>query len=404
MRFDTTLKTKLRVTPLVLLAGLTAAPSGAQVAPAPHVGAVAATPGYRIAAGDVLGVSVVNFPNLSTPQAMVTPDGTVSLPLLDQVSVTGLTQEQVTRLLANKWRKYVIGPAVTVSLVQKHAQTVVLNGSLNHTGTIDYKPGLHLLDALAQMGGSLPSADATRAVLTHEDGTKVPLDLSHPETKAGTGVDLALQPGDILYVPQQEGKVSVTGDGIRQPGSLYFHENLNLLDAIAASGNINVDTADLPASTLTRGGVKRKVDFQALLKDGDPKANVALEPGDIINIPELHNRTYVFGSVAKPGWYYYKPNDRIQDALNGAGGPYPNADLGKINLIHTYKQGTEATLVRVNLNEYLLKGNIVGNPHVAPGDSLYIPKQRERVDLGTIFGAITGVGAAANGVRVLQGH
>lgn len=393
-----------KILPLMLLAALAAAPSGAQVLPAAPSAAASATPGYQIAPGDVVGVSVVNFPNLTTSQALVTPDGTISLPLLDQVSVTGLTQEQVTRLLVRKWRKYVINPSVTVSLVQKHAQTVVLNGYLNRTGVLDYKPGLHLLDALAQMGGALPTADATRAVLTHPDGTKVPLDLSHPETKAGTEVDVVLQPGDILYMPQQEGKVSVTGDGIKQPGSIYYKENLTLLDAISASGNINPDVADLQASTLTRNGVKQKVDFQALLKDGDPKADVLLEAGDVINIPELHNRTYVFGSVARPGWYYYKPKDRIQDALNGAGGPYPNADLSKINLIHTYKDGAEAQLVRVNLNEYLLKGNAAGNPPVAPGDSLYIPKQRERVDLGSIFGALTGVGAAANGVRILQGH
>ena len=208
---------KPKIFPLILLAALAAVPSGAQVTPGAPAGAVAATPGYLIAAGDVLGVNVVNIPNGSTPSAMVAPDGTITLPLVGEVSVAGLTREQATQLLTRKLRKYYRSPSVTVSLIQKHPETVVLNGYVNHTGVLDYRPGLHLLDALAQMGGAMPSADATKAVLTHADGTKVPLDLSHPETKAGTDVDLLLQPGDILYIPQQEGKINVTGDGIKYP-------------------------------------------------------------------------------------------------------------------------------------------------------------------------------------------
>ena len=390
-----------KILPLMLLAALAAAPSGAQVMPAAASAAASATPGYQIAPGDVIGVSVVNFPNLTTSQAMVTPDGTISLPLLDQVSVTGLTQEQVTRLLVRKWRKYVIDPSVTVSLVQKHAQTVVLNGYLTRTGVLDYKPGLHLLDALAQMGGALPAADATRAVLTHPDGTKVPLDLSHPETKAGTEVDVVLQPGDILYMPQQEGKVSVTGDGIKQPGSMYYKENLTLLDAISASGGVNPDTADLPAATLTRNGADKKIDLQALLKAGDPKADVLLASGDIINIPELHNRTYVFGDVSRQGYYYYKLGDRILDALNSAG-VAPDADTGKINVIHTNKDKTFSQMVRVNADEFLLHGRIIGNPAVQPGDSLYIPRKHEQFNGNTILQVLGGVGAVANTSALLR--
>jgi len=390
-----------KILPLMLLAALAAAPSGAQVMPAAASAAASATPGYQIAPGDVIGVSVVNFPNLTTSQAMVTPDGTISLPLLDQVSVTGLTQEQVTRLLVRKWRKYVINPSVTVSLVQKHAQTVVLNGYLTRTGVLDYKPGLHLLDALAQMGGALPAADATRAVLTHPDGTKVPMDLSHPETKAGTEVDVVLQPGDILYMPQQEGKVSVTGDGIKQPGSMYYKENLTLLDAISASGGVNPDTADLPAATLTRNGADKKIDLQALLKAGDPKADVLLASGDIINIPELHNRTYVFGDVSRQGYYYYKLGDRILDALNSAG-VAPDADTGKINVIHTNKDKTFSQMVRVNADEFLLHGRIIGNPAVQPGDSLYIPRKHEQFNGNTILQVLGGVGAVANTSALLR--
>jgi len=398
---------KPKILPLILLAALTAAPAGAQVTPAAPAGAVAATPDYKIAAGDVLGVTVVNFPNSSTPQAMVAPDGTITLPLVGEVSVAGLTREQATRLLTRKLQKYYRGPSVTVSLVQKHPETVVLSGFLNHTGVLDYRPGLHLLDALAQMGGAMPSADATRAVLTHSDGTKVPLDLSHPETKAGTEVDLALQPGDILYIPQQEGKVSVTGDGIKQPGSIYYKENLTLLDAINASGGAITETGDLPGAdlagaTLTRNGVDKKIDLKALLHDGDPKADVMLEPGDIINVPLPHNRVYIYGDVQRQGFYYYKPQDHLQDAFATAG-LLPDSDTGKINRIRVDKDKKVAHMDRVSLDKFLQKGDYSGNPEVQPGDSYYIPKKGTKFTLNDIMAPITALGSLSYTTRLVQG-
>jgi len=396
---------KFEVIPFLLLAGLTAVPVGAQSVPAVPATAPAVAPNYRIAAGDVLAVDVVNFPNLSMPQAMVGPDGTISLPLIDQVSISGLTRAQVTRLLTNKWRKYVINPAVMVSLIQKHVQTVVLNGYLNHTGTIDYRsePPLHLLEALAQMGGALPTADASKAVLTHSDGTKMSLDLSHPETKAGTDVDVVLQPGDILYVPQQEGKVSVTGDGIKQPGSIYYKENLTLLDAISASGNINADIADLPGATLTRNGVDKKIDLKALLRDGDPKADILLEPGDIINIPELHNRVYIYGDVQRQGFYNYKTHDRLADAFATAG-LMSDSDTGKINVIRAPKGNKPPAMERVSFDKYLQKFDYSGNPEVQPGDAYYIPKKGTKFSLNDILAPLSAVGSLSYTARLLQGH
>ncbi len=406
---------KFQMIPALLLVGLAAAPAGAQLAPTAPVAPAAApapvaapAPDYQIDAGDVLSVNVVNFPNLSTPQTMVAPDGTVSLPLLDQISVKGMTQDQVKRLLTNKWRKYVINPAVTVSLTQKHAQTVVLNGYLNHTGTIDYRPNLHLLEALAQMGGALPTADASKAVLTHADGTKQDLDLSHPETKAGTDVDVALQPGDVLYIPQQEGKVSVTGDGIKQPGSIYYKENLTLLDAINACGGTISDTADLPGAdlagaTLTRNGVDKKIDLKALLHDGDPKADVVLVPGDIINVPLPHNRVYIYGDVQRQGFYYYKLGDRLKDAFATAG-LLPDSDTGKVNVIHAAKGNKMPYMTRVSFDKFVLKGDYSGDPEVQPGDAYYIPKKGTKFTLNDVLAPLNAIGTLSYTARLLQGH
>ena len=399
---------RFQITSLLLFAGL------GSLAAAAQTGVPAPPPGYQIAAGDVLTVNVVDFPTDSVPQTVVAPDGTVSLPLVGEVSVAGRSVGQTTALLTTKYKRYIVNPSVTVSLFQKHPETIVFSGSVMRPGVLDYRPGLHLLEALAESGGvvtpanvasaggaAAPLADPTHVVVTHEDGTKQTLDLSDPQTEAGTVTDITLTPGDVVYVPQQTGKVSVVGE-VKEPLVLPYRPNLTILEAISDCGSFNPDTADLVNAHLTHDGKDMPINLDPLLRHGDTANNITLSPGDQVVIPELKNRTFVFGDVTHPSFYLYKPGDRILDALSGAGGPLPQADLGKINIIHTDKVHQTSQMVRVNLNEFLLKGNISGNPFIQPGDSLYIPDKKHPFSMDQVLGALSGFSSAAYGINVLK--
>jgi len=377
----------------------------------------AAAPPYKIAAGDVLSVNIANFPNDSVPQTVVTPDGMVSLPLVGQVAVAGQSVGQTMALLTAKYKTYIVRPVVSVSLVQKHPQIVVFSGSVNHPGTLDYRPGMHLLEALAEVGGLVTAgsaatgsvttvglqtaiSDPSHVVVTHEDGTMQALNLTNPQTLAGTPTDIALEPGDVDYVPQQLGKISVIGE-VKEPGVIPYREGTTILDAVSDAGSFNPDTADLANATLIHDGKTTQVNLDPLLRHGVTKENIVLDSGDQITIPELKNKTFVIGDVARPGYYLYKPGDRVLNALSGVDGPTPDADLGKINVIHTDPVTRQVQFVRVNLNEFLLKGNPKGNPLIQSGDSLYIPDKHKSLSASEILGAIQGVGSAVYTGRVL---
>ena len=76
-----------------------------------------------------------------------------------------------------------------------------------------------------------------------------------------------------------------------KPASLPYRANMTLLDAMIAVGGLNQYAAGNRAR-LVRFDKKtgKQVEYQLkigrLLKQGDTKANVALEPGDVIIIPE----------------------------------------------------------------------------------------------------------------------
>ncbi len=376
------------------------------------------SPSYKIGAGDVLSVNVADFPTLST-QSTVAPDGAISMPLLHQVSVTGLTVDQVTALMTTRYKKYVIDPVITVSLLQKHPQFVVFSGEVNRPGPLDYRPGMHLVEALAEVGGLVLNgnpatgsatsvgsgatvADPSHVSIAHEDGTKETLNVtSHPENLAGTPTDVLLTPGDVITVPQQLGKINVTGQ-VRSPGVIPYRENMTVFDAVTDAG-YNADSADLPNAVLTHNGKTMPINLEPMLLHGDMSANVALSPGDQISIPEKI-RTFVMGDVGRPGYYLYRPGDRVLDAISAVSGPTGQADLSKINVIHTDRARRTSQMVRVNLNSYLLRNDPSGNPLIQPGDALYIPDKKHAISFNDIIGTLSGAGSAVYGARALTGQ
>lgn len=379
----------------------------------------AVTPTYVIAPGDVLSVGIADWPANSTPQTTVAPDGTISMPLVGQLSVAGQTVPQVTQMLTTKWKKYIVDPSVTVALVQKHAEFVVFSGSVARPGGLAYRPGLRLVEALAEVGGFVITgsptagssttvglqttiADPSHVTVTHENETQQVLNLTHLETLSGTPSDILLEPGDSVYVPAQLGKINVVGQ-VKTPGVIPYRDNLSVFDAISDSGGFIDGSSDLENATLTHNGQTTPINLDPMLRKGDMHANIALAPGDQISIPEISYHTVVFGDVSRPGAFQWKPNYRISDALSSVYGPTGQADLSKINVIRTDKvRGPQ--MVRVDFNKFVLHGDLSGNPLIQPGDSLYIPDKKHNLSLGEVFGALGGVGSAAYGVRTLQGR
>ena len=77
-----------------------------------------------------------------------------------------------------------------------------------------------------------------------------------------------------------------------KPASLPYRANMTLLDAMIAVGGLNQYAAGnrrgWSATTATPASSRNiNIKIGKLLKSGDPSANVRLEPGDVIIIPEI---------------------------------------------------------------------------------------------------------------------
>lgn len=365
----------------------------AKVTPAP----------YQLAAEDTISVNVINFSNLSLSSVVVPPDGKITVPLLEPISVVGKTTDELAAVLTEKWKKFVINPSVTVSLVAKRKENVLFYGFITRVGTVEYKSTLRMIEALAQVGGALAIGDLSKVTVTHKNGEKQVLDLSKPETRGGTEADILLQSGDVIYVPERRVQISVLGE-VNKPGSFDYKDDMTVLDAIASSGGVRMETADFFGATLVHNGVESKLDLDALMKKGDLTQNIKLVAGDRIVVPEFKNRTYTFGAVGKAGYYPFKPGDRVLDALNASGGPIRDANIAQINVIRVDKEKNAAVVQTVDIEKALKKGDMKGNIALMPGDVIYIPDKKHKFgtdDVFRAFGAITGI---SNLTRIFGGR
>lgn len=158
---------------------------------------------------------------------------------------------------------------------------------------------------------------------------------------------------------------------VKNPGKTTLSPGMTLLTAVASAGG-PAEKADTAHVLITRNNRETiTVDLDEAARD--PKQNIALQPGDIVHVPESKARVLVAGSVVTPGSYDLKPGMRVLDALAAAGGMTPEANASAAVLT-----GSTGAQAKVNLENLLKKGEVAENVELKAGDVLLVPKQEKR--------------------------
>jgi polysaccharide export outer membrane protein len=143
-------------------------------------------------------------PELSV-EVPVRPDGMISVPLLNDVKAAGMTADQLSAEITAKLEEFIAGPNVTVILLES-AKRVFVQGEVQRPGAIPLSTRLSVLDAIAAAGGFTPFADQRdiRVIRRGPDGRELEFDFDYKAYVGGRapGTNIALQPGDMIVVPQ----------------------------------------------------------------------------------------------------------------------------------------------------------------------------------------------------------
>lgn len=160
--------------------------------------------GYRIGAGDVLQVLVWKEPDASLPSAMVRTDGKISIPLVGDIDVAGLTPEQLTASLADKLSHYINNPVVTVYARQINSRKIYVLGKVKKEGPILLLRPMTLLQALDEAGGLGDWANKKKIyVLRSVNGKQTKLLFDYKAVIKGEHLEenIMLLPDDTIIVP-----------------------------------------------------------------------------------------------------------------------------------------------------------------------------------------------------------
>lgn len=157
--------------------------------------------GYRVGAEDELTISVWHEPELSQ-NVTVRPDGMITLPLLNDIKVAGLTTEEMQGLLTEKLKTVVNDPQVTVSLKVVRSRKVFLVGNVAKQGVYPLDANKTVMELLVEAGGLGPFAKkGSIYVLRTENGKQIRLPFDYKKALSGKGGLIELKPGDMVVVP-----------------------------------------------------------------------------------------------------------------------------------------------------------------------------------------------------------
>lgn len=156
---------------------------------------------YRIGAEDELTISVWHEPELSQA-VVVRPDGQITLPLLNDLKVVGLTTDELQALLTEKLKTVVNDPQVTVIVKAVHSRKVSIIGNIAKQGVYALGGKKTVLELIAEAGGVGPFAKTRSIYILRKTGgkeTRIPF--NYKKALSGKSDNPELFPGDMVVVP-----------------------------------------------------------------------------------------------------------------------------------------------------------------------------------------------------------
>jgi polysaccharide biosynthesis/export protein len=236
--------------------------------------------------GDEVDVSVYGAPDLSG-HTRVSSDGNISMPLVGNIRVSGMTSGEAEGAIEAQLRQNNIlnDPHVSVFARGYGSSAVSVVGEVVKPGSYSTL-GPHRLFDVLQAAGGLTEKAANRAVITHRGSDDpITVELSKdPVEMARHNVEI--KPGDTVVVPGAP-IVYVLGE-VGKPGGYVLGSvgGVTVLRVVAAAGGPTRNAAVGGTKMLRRtsnGLQEVPVPLKNILRAKTP--DMPLEPDDIIFIP-----------------------------------------------------------------------------------------------------------------------
>jgi len=247
---------------------------------------------YRVGPKDLLEIHVFEVPELNL-ERRISDSGSIDLPLLGEVSVSGLTATEVKgRLESLLTAKYVNRASVSVVIKEYAHSPVSVVGAVVKPGPLYISGNWYLLQAISAAGGLTQQAGRRIYVLRRSsNGLSDRLEIRVDDLfrEASSMWNIPIFPSDVVNVPPRTPvKIFCLGE-VKTPGALEFDsdDRISLLSAIAKAGGLT-DRASNSIRIKRKGSDGKDsetvVNFKRIVSGKDP--DPVLSPDDVVVVKE----------------------------------------------------------------------------------------------------------------------
>jgi protein involved in polysaccharide export with SLBB domain/uncharacterized protein involved in exopolysaccharide biosynthesis len=273
---------------------------------------------YVVGPGDELRIHIWGQIDADL-RAEVDRSGRIYIPKVGEVAVTGVRYSELEGYLKQTVEGVFKSFSLTVAIGRLHSIQIFVVGQAKAPGVYTISSLSTLINAVFASGGPSPQGSLRHIQLRRGDRVVQEFDLYDLLVKGDKSHDVALQSGDVVFIPAVGPLVGVTGS-VNTPAIYELQDGVTLGKLIETAGGLNV-MADGSSAT-----VERIADNQArtVLQFPLDAAGLAfaVKGGDIIHIssivPRFDNTVTLRGYVANPGRFPFVPGMHVRDLLPNA--------------------------------------------------------------------------------------
>lgn len=284
---------------------------------------------YVIGPGDSISVQVFGK-EVKELELTVNREGQVVVPSLGPFTVSGLTFNEMKRLLTARVKERIIGVDVVIGMASLRSMRIFVLGDA-------FKPGPYTLSSLSSIthalfaAGGISDIGSLRNIQLKRAGKLVQtLDLYDLLISGDSSSDVLLQSGDVVFIAPKGSTVNVKGE-VRRPAIYELTEDCNFNDILTMSGGL-LPTAFATTTRVERynQNALRSVVNLDLTNASDLAKRV--HAGDAVHVMKaaemFEQSVTVIGAVTRPGKYQWQAGQRITDIFpNIDSHLLPSADL-----------------------------------------------------------------------------
>jgi len=246
----------------------------------------------KLGVGDLMSIKVYGVSELND-DVRINGAGDISLALIGNVHVEGLTSEQVERLLEKKLVDggYLREPHVAIYVKEYVTQGVSIMGEISKPGSYPLMGIRRLYDAITIAGGPTPKT-GDKVTITHREHPETPvvvhLGPNFISNMSQQDANVEIFPGDVI-VFDKAGIVYVVGN-VNKPGGYVMENNegLTVLQVMAMAGGQSKDAALGHAKIIHKTNAGDFVKETPIPLDkimGGKSKDIALQAEDILFVP-----------------------------------------------------------------------------------------------------------------------